>query len=77
MKTVYMLMYALEILRIVLEDYFEILRKDEEVLVPTLKHYIRIFILQIDSENLELSQEMCCSVFNHTIICFRDFSAIG
>lgn len=44
---VYMLMYALEIFRNVPEDHFEVLRKDGGVLIPTLKHYIRILILKI------------------------------
>lgn len=35
---VYMLMYALEILRNVPEDPFEVLRKDGGVPIPTLKH---------------------------------------
>ena len=53
---VYMLVYALEILRNVPEDHFEVLRKDGEVLIPTLKHYIRILILKIDSDILDLGQ---------------------
>lgn len=44
---VYMLTYALETLRNVPEDHFEVLSKDEGVLIPTLKHCIRILILKI------------------------------
>lgn len=44
---IYMLMFALEILRNVPEDHFEVLRKDGGVLIPTPKHCIRILILKI------------------------------